>query len=115
MCDVELAGGEPIALPSGVLGKGELQGEAASRENPLRHTGVQRQRLGVGEAVDANRSRVGRGGRGRDYRQNENPSLDHSSSSGGTGDAIFACGVDLLEYAGYAFVYCGGRRTLPPV
>src|SRR5207249_3313071 len=82
MHDVELAGGEPIALLRRVLGKGELQGEVASRENPLRHTGMQRQRLGVGEAVDANRSRIGGGGRGCDRRQDENPSLDHSPSSG---------------------------------
>src|SRR5206468_12990173 len=115
MHDVKLAGREPFALLRRVLGKGELQGEVASRENPLRHTGMQRQRLRVGEAVDANRSRNRGGGRGCDHRQDENPSLDHSPFSGSTGTRFSHGGVDLLEYAGYAFVYRGERRTIPPV
>src|SRR5882762_8420303 len=62
MHDVDLAGGKPFALLRGVLGKGKLQGEAASREDALCNTGVQGQRLGVREAVDANGGRIRGGG-----------------------------------------------------
>ena len=53
MDDVELAGGEPFALALRILGEVQVDLEPALLEDAVGDAGMQRQRLGVREGVDA--------------------------------------------------------------
>ena len=58
MYEVEFTVRKAFALPGGVFCKRKVKGEAVPREDALCKARVQGERLGVREAVDANRSRV---------------------------------------------------------